>query len=44
MPTSERLGKQLGYNRPDRSAFPLVDGLGFPQNGIIDVEVHPHDA
>jgi hypothetical protein len=36
--TGERLGKQLGDDRPNRSAFPRVDGFDLFQNGVVDIE------
>lgn len=42
--TGERLGKQFGHDRPNRSAFPCVDGFDLSQNGVVDIECRSHDA
>ena len=42
--TGERLGEQLGDNRSNGSAFPLVDGLDLFQDRVVDVEGRSHDA
>lgn len=42
--TGQRLGEQFGDDRPNRSAFPLVDSFDLSQNEVVNIERGPHDV